>query len=83
VLQGSANRRFVRLESAHTLARPEIEALLCAALANARVPMPKTGRGRVIIRRREAAAKAKGAEDDIDCSQRLLPAWGPNVNYRP
>ena len=58
VLQGSGKQtRFVRLESADTLARPEIEALLCAALANAKVPMPKTGRGRVIIR--SVAAKQR------------------------
>lgn len=51
VLQGSGKQtRFVRLESARTLTRPEIEALISAALANAKVQMPKTGRGRLIIR---------------------------------
>ena len=51
ILQGSGKQtRFVRLESARTLARPEIEALIAAALANAKAPMPTTGRGRLIIR---------------------------------
>jgi hypothetical protein len=60
VLQGSGKQtRFVRLENAHTLARPEIEALMCAALANAKAPMPKTGRGRVIIRSVSAKQRSR------------------------
>src|SRR5215207_5481635 len=41
LLQGSGNQgRFVRLESASLLDRPEIEALLEAAIAEADTPLP-------------------------------------------
>jgi hypothetical protein len=51
ILQGSGNQtRFLRLGSAKDLARPEIEALLAAAIARAKTPLPTTGRGRLIIR---------------------------------
>jgi hypothetical protein len=51
ILQGSGvQNRFIRLESAKTLARPEVEALIAAAVAQMRVPLPRTGRGRLIIR---------------------------------
>jgi uncharacterized protein DUF1801 len=51
VLLGSGKQtRFVRLESADVLARPEIEALLAAAIAQAKAPLHKTGRGTLIIR---------------------------------
>ncbi|PZO46145.1 MAG: hypothetical protein DCF16_19320 [Alphaproteobacteria bacterium] len=58
ILEGSGTQtRFIRLENVQTLARPEVEALLCAALANAKAPMPKTGHGRAIIR--SVAAKQR------------------------
>jgi hypothetical protein len=51
ILQGSGNQnRFIRLESAATLARPEVAALLCAAAAQAKSPLPASGRGRTIVR---------------------------------
>jgi len=51
VLLGSGNQtRFVRLESAAVLARPEVEALVAAAIARARTPFPATGRGKLLIR---------------------------------
>ena len=51
VLQGNGNQvRFIRLESAATLARPEVEELLRIAVAQAKTPLPQTGRGRTIIR---------------------------------
>jgi hypothetical protein len=51
VLQGSGNQtRFIRLESASVLARAEVEALVAAAIARAKSPLPKTGRGKLIIR---------------------------------
>ncbi|MGO9254949.1 MAG: hypothetical protein ACLQU1_01400 [Bryobacteraceae bacterium] len=51
LLQGSGNQnRFIRLESAATLARPEVQALLLAAVRRSRSPLPATGRGRLIIR---------------------------------
>jgi hypothetical protein len=51
ILLGSgAQNRFLRLESARTLARPEVEALIAAAVAQMRVPLPEKGRRRLIIR---------------------------------
>jgi hypothetical protein len=51
ILLGSgAQNRFIRLESARTLARPEVEALIAAAVAQAGAPLPASGRGRLIIR---------------------------------
>jgi hypothetical protein len=50
VLLGSGNQtRFIRLESASVLTRPEVKALLAAAIARAKVPLPATGRGTLII----------------------------------
>ncbi len=51
LLLGSGNQtRFIRLESVDVLARPEVEALLAAAIARAKTPLPARGRGRLIIR---------------------------------
>jgi len=51
ILLGSGNQtRFIRLESADVLARPEVEALLAAAAARSKAPFRTTGRGRLIIR---------------------------------
>jgi len=51
VLQGSGNQnRFIRLTSAATLSAPAVVALLRAAMAQARTPLPSTGRGRTIIK---------------------------------
>jgi hypothetical protein len=51
LLQGSGNQnRFLRLESAATLTKPPVEALLRAAVAQAKQPLPATGRGRTIIK---------------------------------
>ena len=51
LLQGSGNQnRFIRLESAAALARPEVQALIQAAVRQSRSPLPITGRGRLIIR---------------------------------
>lgn len=51
VLLGSGGQnRFIRLESAATLGRAEVEALIAAAVAQARTPLPASGRGKLIIR---------------------------------
>ena len=50
-LLGAGNQtRFVRLESAADLARPEIEALIAAAIAQSKTPLQSTGRITLIIR---------------------------------
>ncbi|HUS12270.1 MAG TPA: hypothetical protein VMZ30_17520 [Pyrinomonadaceae bacterium] len=51
ILRGSGNQtRSIRLESADVLARPEVEALIAAAVAQAKAPMATSGRGKLIIR---------------------------------
>jgi hypothetical protein len=51
VLLGSGRQnRFIRLESAATLARPEVEALIAAAVSLGKRPLPATERGKLIIR---------------------------------
>ena len=50
LLQGSGNQtRFLRLDSAAVLERPEVEALISAALSQAK-PLPASGRGDLVIR---------------------------------
>src|SRR5438046_2481188 len=51
LLLGSGRQtRFIRLESAAVLARPEVEALLAAAIARAETPLAAGGRGKLLIR---------------------------------
>ncbi|HTY42286.1 MAG TPA: DUF1801 domain-containing protein [Thermoanaerobaculia bacterium] len=51
ILLGSGvQNRFLRLESAKTLDRPEVRALIAAAIAQLRVPLPESGRGTLVIR---------------------------------
>jgi hypothetical protein len=51
VLLGSGNQtRFVRLETAQVLERPEVKALIAAAVAHCKAPLPPQGRGKLIIR---------------------------------
>jgi len=51
ILQGSGNQnRFVRLEGAATLSKPEVAELIDAAEAQADPPFAKTGGGKLIIR---------------------------------
>ena len=51
ILLGSgAQNRFIRLPSASVLARPEVETLIAAAVAQARVPFAARGRGTLVIR---------------------------------
>jgi hypothetical protein len=51
VLLGTGRQnRYVRLPSAATLARPEVEALLTAAIRQADPPLPATGRGATLIK---------------------------------
>ena len=47
---GGVQTRFLRVESAKDLARPEVEALLKAAIAQADTPLKPTGGGTLVIR---------------------------------
>ena len=60
ILQGSGKQnRFVRLEGAATLARPEVAAVIAAAIARAKASFPARGRGRLIIRSISAKQRAR------------------------
>jgi len=51
MLLGSGNQnRFIRLGSVEILGRPEVEALIEAAVAQANTPLPASGGGKLIIR---------------------------------
>jgi hypothetical protein len=51
ILLGSGNQtRFIRLENVGVLKRPEVQALIDAAVAYSKVPFPASGRGKLIIR---------------------------------
>ncbi|HUI84012.1 MAG TPA: hypothetical protein VL240_07310 [Candidatus Binatia bacterium] len=51
ILLGSGSQnRFLRLESVASLGRPEVEALISAAIAQGKTPLAPAGRGKLIIR---------------------------------
>jgi hypothetical protein len=51
ILLGSGSQnRFLRMQSADELARPEVEALIAAAIDQGKMPLPTTGKGSLIIR---------------------------------
>ena len=57
LLQGSSQTRWIHLEGASTLARPEVACLIDEAIARNRVPFARAGRGSVVIR--SASAKQR------------------------
>lgn len=58
LLLGSGKQtRFIRLDAAGQLANPDVEAMIVAAIAQAKVPLPSTGKGKLMIR--GAAAKQR------------------------
>ena len=50
LLGSGSQNRFIRIESAATLARPEVEELIAAAIAQAKTPLPVSGKGKLVIR---------------------------------
>jgi hypothetical protein len=60
ILLGSGNQnRFIRIESAERLARPEVQALIAAADAQAKTPLRASGSGKLIIRSISAKQKPR------------------------
>ena len=58
LLVGSGKQtRYIRVESANVLKHRDIEALVAAAIARAKTPLPAMGRGKLIIR--SVAAKQR------------------------
>jgi Domain of unknown function (DU1801) len=61
ILLGSGNQnRFIRLESAATLSRPEVQDLIEAAVRNGAKPLPETGGGKLIIKSISAKQRPRG-----------------------
>jgi hypothetical protein len=50
LLGGGNQNRFIRLACARDLSKPEVEALIRAAIAQGKAPLPATGRGTLEIR---------------------------------
>jgi hypothetical protein len=50
LLGSGSQNRFIRIESAERLARPEVEELIAAAIAQAERPLPGSGRSKLVIR---------------------------------
>ena len=50
LMGGGKQTRFLRLESAAVLDRPEVKSLFSHAVAESKAPMPTKGRGKLIIR---------------------------------
>ena len=60
ILLGSGSQnRFIRLGSVEILGRPEVEALIEAAVAQAKTPLPASGDGKLIIRSTSAKQRPR------------------------
>jgi hypothetical protein len=60
LLRGSGKEtRFIWVESAKTLALPEIEALMQATIDRARIPLRPSGRGKLIIKPSSAKQRSR------------------------
>jgi hypothetical protein len=59
LLQGAAQARWIHLEGASTLARPEVARLIDEAIARNRVPFARAGRGSVVIRSASARQRPR------------------------
>jgi len=59
LLQGSSQTRWIHMEGASTLARPEVARLIDEAIARNRVPFARAGRGSVVIRSTSAKKRRR------------------------
>lgn len=50
LLGSGSQNRFIRIESAATLSRPEVKQLIAAAVAQGKTPLPASGKGKLVIR---------------------------------
>src|ERR1700753_2507869 len=64
LLGSGSQNRFIRIESAATLTRPEVEELIAAAIKYAEGPLPGNGRGELVIR--SISKKQKPRRKDSD-----------------
>lgn len=62
ILLGSGNQnRFIRIRTLDVLDEPAVEALLRAAVKQAQVPLPTTGRGHIVIKSVSAKQRPRRA----------------------
>jgi hypothetical protein len=59
LLQGSAQTRWIHVEGASTLARPEVACLIDEAIASNQVPFEAAGRGSVVMSRSTSAKQRR------------------------
>src|SRR5262249_49274408 len=59
LLQGSAQTRWINMDGASTLARPEVACLIDEAIARNRVPFESAGRGSVVMSRSTSAKQRR------------------------
>jgi len=64
LLGSGSQNRFIRIESAATLTRPEVEKLIAAAIKHAEAPLPGSGKGKLVIR--SISKKQKPRRKDSD-----------------
>jgi hypothetical protein len=50
LLGSGSQNRFIRIESAAMLTHPEVEELIAAAIEQAEEPLPRSGKGKLVIR---------------------------------
>jgi len=60
ILLGSAKQtRFIQVEAASRLAHPDVEALIAATIAQARIPLPPKGKGGLVIKSTAAKKRSR------------------------
>ncbi|MBY0262641.1 MAG: DUF1801 domain-containing protein [Phycisphaerales bacterium] len=75
LLKGSGTQaRWIRLEAAATLARPEVAALIDAAIAGNQVPFEASGKGSVVVRTSSAKAAKKARPAKRESKKPARPA---------
>jgi hypothetical protein len=63
LLGGGNQNRFIHLASARDLRKPEVDALIHAAIAQGKAPLPATGRGTLVIRAISAKQRPRRATE--------------------
>lgn len=62
LLGSGSQNRFIRLDSVEVLGRPEVEALIAAAVSQTKAPWPSDGKGKLIIRSISAKQRPRRKE---------------------
>ena len=81
LLGAGSQTRFIRLDSPQVLDRPEVERLVAAAIAQARVRLPAAGRGKLIIR--SIALKQRPRRQSVVLRTARPPRTGAARRRRP